>query len=47
MDQDNIVTYDFIFNSLTAEAASIGDHTPEGVADVKTCDKKAPEISVK
>ena len=29
MDQENTVTYDFIFNSLTVEATSLGDHSPE------------------
>ena len=34
LDQVNIVTYDFIANSnsLTEEAASLGKHTPLGVA---------------
>ena len=43
----NTVTYDFIFNSLAEEAASLGNHTPRGVADVNTCGKKAPESGVK
>ena len=46
-DQSNKVTYDFISNSLAAEAASIGDHNPRGVADINTCDEKAPESGVK
>ena len=47
MDQSNIVNYDFIVNSLSAEAASLGDHPPQGVADVNTCGEKAPESGVK
>ena len=46
-DQSNKVTYDFISNSLAAEAASIGDHNPRGVADINTCGKKALERGVK
>ena len=42
MDQANTVTYDFISNSLAADAASLWDHTPLGVADVNTCGKKSP-----
>ena len=29
MDQSNTVNYDFISNSLSVEAAILGDHTPE------------------
>ena len=32
---------------MTAEAASLGDHNPQGVAGVNTCGEKAPEIVVK
>ena len=42
LNQSNTVTYDFISNSLVVEAASLGDHTPRGVADVNTRGKKAP-----
>ena len=41
LDQANTVTYEFIYNIMAAEAASIGYHTPQGVADVNTCGKKA------
>ena len=41
------MTYDFISNSLVTEAASLGDHTPQGVADVKTRGEKAAESGVK
>ena len=41
------MTYDFISNSLTAEASIIGDHNPQGVVDVNTCGDKAPESGVK
>ena len=41
------MTYDFISNSLVAEAASIGYHNPLAVADVNTCGEKAPESGVK
>ena len=47
LDQSKTVTYDIISNSLKAEAASIGDHNPRGVADFNSCGKKAPEISAK
>ena len=49
LDQVNIVTYDFIANSnsLTEEAASLGNHTPWGVGYVNTCGKKSPESGVK
>ena len=47
MDLANTVTYDFISNSLAAEAASLGDHTPLGVADINTCGEKAPDNGVK
>ena len=47
MYRDNIVTYDFIFNSLAAESASLGYHTPCRAADVNTCGKKAPENGAK
>ena len=47
MDQANIVTYKFIVKSLEAEAASLGDHTLQGVGGISTCDEKAPEISIK
>ena len=47
MDQANTVNHKFISNSLAAEAASIGYHNPWGVADVNTCDEKAPESGVK
>ena len=45
--QANTVTYDFISKSLSAEAVSLGDHTPQGVADVNTRVKKAPDSGVK
>ena len=47
MDQAKTVTYDFISNSLTSEASSIGYHNHQGVVDVNTCGEKAPEIGVK
>ena len=47
MDQANTVTYEFVSNSLAAEAASLGDHPPRGVLDVNTCGDKAPERGVK
>ena len=47
LDQANTVAYDFISNSLAAEAASLVDHHPQRVADVNTRGKKAPEIGVK
>ena len=47
MNQTKTVTYDFISNSLEADAASIGYHNPRGVADVNTCGKKEPESGVK
>ena len=47
MDQANTVTYDFIYNSLEAEAVRIGDHNTQGVTDVNTCGEKAPESGVK
>ena len=47
LDQANTVTYDFIYNSLAAEASSLGDHTPLGVADINTCGDKAPDSGVK
>ena len=47
LDQSNKVTYDFISNSLAAEAASLGDHNPQEVVDVNTCGKKSPERGVK
>ena len=47
LDQSNIETYDFIYNSWAAEAGSLGDHTPRGVVDVKTTGKKSPESGFK
>ena len=48
LDQSNTVTYNFINNSMAAEAASLGyPPTHRGVADVNTCGKKAPESGVK
>ena len=47
MDQATKVTYDFIFSSLTVEATILGDHTPQGFADVNTCGKKASYSGVK
>ena len=47
MDQAKTVTYDWISNSLAAEAAIIGDHNPWGVAYVNTCGEKAPESGVR
>ena len=47
LDQANIVTYKFIANSLVAEAASLGDHTPQGVRDLNTYGDKASESGVK
>ena len=47
LDQANTVTYNFISDSLAVEATSLGYHTPQGVADVNTCGKKAPESGVK
>ena len=47
INQSNTVTYDFISNSLAAEAASLVDHTPREVADVNTCGKKVPESGFK
>ena len=41
------MNYDFIANSLAAEAASLGDNTPQGVGDVNTCGKKARKSGVK
>ena len=46
-DQANTVTYDFISNSLAAEATILGDQTPQGVTDVNTRDEKSPESGVK
>ena len=47
LDQANTVTHDFISNILVVEAESLGDHTPQGVADVNTRVKKAPDSGVK
>ena len=47
MDQANTVAYDFISNSLAAEAASLVGHNPQRVADVNTRGEKAPESGVK
>ena len=47
LDQANKVTYDFISNSLAAEASIIGGQNPQGFVDVNTCGNKAPEIGVK
>ena len=47
MEQANKVTYEFISNILSAEAAILGDHNPRGVAYVKTGGQKAPESGVK
>ena len=47
LDQANTVTYDFIWNSQVAEAASIRDHNPRGVTDVNTCGNKSLKIGVK
>ena len=47
LDQSSTVTYDFISKIMTAEAASIGDRNPQGVADVNNCGEKAPESGVK
>ena len=44
--QSNAMTYNFISNSLAAEAASQGDHTPREVGDVNTRGKKTPESGV-
>ena len=41
------MTYKFIANSLVAEAASLGDHTPQGVRDLNTYGDKASESGVK
>ena len=41
------MTYEFIYNSLASEAASLGYHNTRGVADVNTCDEEAPESGVK
>ena len=32
---------------MAAEAAILGDHNPQGVADVNTCGEKSPESGVK
>ena len=45
--QSNTVTYNFVANSLAAEAKSIGDHTPRVFGDVNTRGKKAPKSGVK
>ena len=47
MDQSNTVTYNFIYNSLAAEAASLWYHNPQGVVDVNTHAEKAPESGIK
>ena len=47
LDQANTVTHDFISNILVVEAESLGDHTPQGVADFNTRGEKAPEYGVK
>ena len=41
------MTYDFIYNSLAAEAVSIGDPPPQGVADINTRGEKEPESDAK
>ena len=47
MDQYNKLNYDFIYNSLAVDAASLGDHPPWGVTDVNTCVNKSPESGFK
>ena len=41
LNQANMVTYNFISNSLAVEATSLGKHIPRGVEDVNTRGKKA------
>ena len=45
--QANTVTYYFINNRKAAGAASLGYHSPQGVANVNTHGEKATESSVK
>ena len=47
MDQANTVIYDFIANSLAAEAAGLGYQKPQLVAYVNTRGKNSPESGVK
>ena len=43
LEKTNKVTYNFIANSLVAEAACLGDHKIQGVREINICGEKALE----